>query len=79
MDRLLSQSSWRFYARLGSSFVADEAAGIQLRADDAQSSQWLQQALQQWHASGLQQQALNNRVSTIALEASLLEDGAICH
>ena len=77
--RLLAQDSWRFYARLGQRFDSDDQAGVTLRSKDEQSAQWLQQSLQQWQASGEQQQAFNNRVSTIALEASLLEDGAICH
>lgn len=79
IDRLLTQDSWRFYVRLGHGFDSDDQAGITLRRKDEQSAQWLQQSLQQWRASGEQQQAFNNRVSTIALEASLLEDGAICH
>lgn len=79
IDRLLTQEQWRFYARLGTRFSADDPAGIALRSADAQSTQWLQQSLQQWRASGQQQQAHSNRASTIALEASLLEDGAICH
>ena len=54
-------------------------AHIRLAKADAQSTRWLQNAVQQWQRSGLQQRAQDNRVSTIALEASLLEDGAICH
>ncbi|MEG0445629.1 MAG: hypothetical protein RR855_13050 [Comamonas sp.] len=79
ITRLLTQPSWRFYARLGQHFAPDAQADITLRSKDEQSAQWLQQSLRQWRASGQQQQAFNNRVSTIALEASLLEDGAICH
>ena len=79
LDRLLAQDGWRFYERLGGHFSTQGKAHITLRAPDAQSRQWLQQTLRQWRSSGQQQRALDNRVSTIALEASLLEDGAICH
>ena len=79
LDRLLTQDSWRFYARLGGHFSTQGKAHITLRAPDSQSQQWLQQTLRQWRSSGQQQRALASRVSTIALEASLLEDGAICH
>ncbi|MEG1735302.1 MAG: hypothetical protein RR283_09660 [Comamonas sp.] len=79
LDRLLTQDSWRFYERLGGSFSTQGKAHITLRTPDAQSLQWLQQTLRQWRSSGQQQRALASRVSTIALEASLLEDGAICH
>ena len=56
-----------------------DQAHVRLTKADAQSTRWLQHAIQQWQRSGLQQRAQDNRVSTIALEASLLEDGAICH
>ena len=79
LDRLLTQDSWRFYARLGGHFSTQGKAHIALRAPDSQSQQWLQQTLRQWRSNGQQQRALASRVSTIALEASLLEDGAICH
>lgn len=79
VERLLAQESWRFYTRLGGSFVPDGKARVQLRSPDARSARWLQQSLQQWQQSGGQQRALDSRVSTIALEVSLLEDGAICH
>lgn len=79
LDRLLTQDSWRFYERLGGSFSTQGKAHITLRIPDAQSQQWLQQTLRQWRSSGQQQRALDSRISTIALEASLLEDGAICH
>lgn len=79
ITRLLQQDSWRFYARLGNSFHLQKPALIRLSQSDAQSAQWLQRAVQQWQRSGLQQRAQDNRVSTIALEAALLEDGAICH
>ena len=79
ITRLLQQDSWRFYERLGSSFRTSDQAHIRLARADAQSTRWLQHAVQQWQRSGLQQRAQDNRVSTIALEASLLEDGAICH
>lgn len=79
LDRLLTQYSWRFYERLGGRFSTQGKAHITLRIPDAQSQQWLQQTLRQWRSSGQQQRALDSRISTIALEASLLEDGAICH
>ncbi|RDI11812.1 hypothetical protein [Comamonas sp. AG1104] len=79
ITRLLQQDSWRFYTRLGNRFRTTDQAHIRLAKADAQSTRWLQHAVQQWQRSGLQQRAQDNRVSTIALEASLLEDGAICH
>ncbi|WP_255576040.1 hypothetical protein [Comamonas sp. Y33R10-2] len=79
INRLLQQGSWRFYAPLGKSFSLPEPALIRLKQSDAQSAQWLERAVKQWQRSGLQQRAQDSRVSTIALEASLLEDGAICH
>ncbi|MPS95394.1 hypothetical protein [Comamonas sp.] len=77
--RLLQQDSWRFYAPLGSRFRISDQAHIRLSRADAQSARWLRNAVQRWQRSGLQQRAQDNRVSTIALEATLLEDGAICH
>ena len=77
--RLLQQDNWRFYTRLGNRFRTTDQAHVRLTKADAQSTRWLQHAIQQWQRSGLQQRAQDNRVSTIALEASLLEDGAICH
>ena len=79
ITRLLQQDNWRFYTRLGNRFRSTDQAHIRLAKADAQSTRWLQHAVQQWQRSGLQQRAQDNRVSTIALEASLLEDGAICH
>ena len=79
ITRLLQQDNWRFYTRLGNRFRTTDQAHIRLAKADAQSTRWLQHAVQQWQRSGLQQRAQDNRVSTIALEASLLEDGAICH
>lgn len=79
LDRLLTQDGWRFYERLGGSFSTQAKAHITLRTPDPQSQQWLQKTLRQWRSSGQQQRALDSRVSTIALEASLLQDGAICH
>lgn len=79
ITRLLQQDNWRFYERLGNRFRSTDQAHIRLTKADAQSTRWLQHAVQQWQRSGLQQRAQDNRVSTIALEASLLEDGAICH
>ncbi|WP_427771476.1 hypothetical protein [Comamonas thiooxydans] len=79
ITRLLQQDNWRFYTRLGNRFRTTDQAHIRLARADAQSTRWLQHAVQQWQRSGLQQRAQDNRVSTIALEASLLEDGAICH
>ncbi|KGG85797.1 hypothetical protein P245_21290 [Comamonas thiooxydans] len=79
ITRLLQQDNWRFYTRLGNRFRTTDQAHIRLAKADAQSTRWLQHAVQQWQRSGLQQRAQDNRVSMIALEASLLEDGAICH
>lgn len=79
VTRLLQQGNWRFYTPLGNSFRPKNQASIELRTADAQSAKWLQQAVQQWQRNGRQQRAQANRVSTIALEVSLLEDGAICH
>ena len=72
VQRLLGQSSWRFYAPLGRAWEAKTSANYT-------RDPWLAHMQAQWLASTARQQALDNRTSTIALEASLLEDGAICH
>lgn len=75
-DKLLQQGTWRFYAPMGSSWSWQGA-------DDSlptlTSDPWLQHMQQRWQASAARVQALRNRTSTLLLEASMLEDGAICH
>ncbi|WP_223305614.1 hypothetical protein [Comamonas thiooxydans] len=54
ITRLLQQDNWRFYERLGNRFRSTDQAHIRLTKADAQSTRWLQHAVQQWQRSGLQ-------------------------
>lgn len=79
VSRLLTLNSWRFYIALGQHFSVSTPAFAATSKFDISSQQWLKQILQEWSDTGLQYRALNNRVSSLTLETSLLEDGAICH
>ena len=74
IQRLLAQPAWRFYTVLGQPWSTAAA-----RATADPSDPWLHSAQQHWQRSAQRQRALHNRTSTVVLEASLLEDGAICH
>lgn len=80
VQRLLQQTSWRFYGPLGKPWNLHTAAASEPSATPAKAlPPWLHHATQQWLRSSEYTQALQHRASTIVMEAALLEDGAICH
>ena len=78
VDKLLAQNTWRFYSRLGGAWQATTSASSSTVPPPV-IDPWLHTMHQRWLRSPARAQALHNRTSTVLLEATMLEDGAICH
>ena len=79
VQRLLAQPEWRYYRMLAPRLAPAPTAQVLLPRPDAASAAYLDAVLAQWSASGHQSRARQQRTSEVALEAALLQDGAICH
>jgi polar amino acid transport system substrate-binding protein len=78
--RLMRVPEWRFYRRLDLRLRPDNrTAQIALRAGDARSIAWLDEAVRQWKAGGALIEARQHRAADVGFEASQLQDGLVCH